>query len=107
MFLARPPRDKEPAAHNSASAVADMTSTNIRAKRPSPDSTASKIATESVCVCPGMLPATIIVAPKSPNDRAKLSEASELKPRHASGSVTRQNVLHSEAPRLCAAHSNR
>ena len=56
--------------NSSARTTADMTSTSARAVAPSPLSTASKTATDSVWVRFGRLPAIRIVMPKSAMDRA-------------------------------------
>ena len=63
------------------------------------------MATAAVCVRPGMLPATIMVAPKSPRERANASTVAASTERRASGRLTRQNTRHSDAPRLRAALS--
>ena len=59
---------------------------------------------------PGMLPATISVAPNSPIARAKASSMPARMPRQASGSVTRKNTAHSrqaEHPRAARAAGRR
>ncbi len=60
-----------------------------------------------VWVRPGMLPATISVAPKSPTARAKAIMPPATNPRHARGRVMLVNTPHSERPSRRAASSRR
>src|SRR5471032_1733980 len=71
-----------------------------------PACTASYTAIDSVCVLPGMLPATISVAPNSPIARANASKAPASTPRQASGRVTRKNTPIGAMPSTRAACSN-
>src|SRR3981081_647263 len=58
-----------------------------------------------VWVRPGILPAIMMVIPKSPSERANANAAAAKIDRRARGTVTRQNTFHSEAPRLRAARA--
>src|SRR5262249_33743954 len=58
-------------------------------------------------VRPGYLPAKVIVAPNSPSARVQHSTAPATIPGATSGSVTRRNTVHRDAPRVTAASSNR
>ncbi|OJH79874.1 MAG: hypothetical protein BSK19_06180 [Stenotrophomonas maltophilia] len=64
------------------------------------------MAIDKVCVRPGMLPATISVAPNSPIARANASSRPARIPRHASGRVMRKNTAASDTPSVRAACSN-
>ena len=57
-----------------------------------------KIASASVRVRPGMLPATITVAPNSPSARANARTVPARTPRQARGSVTRKNAAAGAQP---------
>ena len=72
----------------------------------SPASTDEKIAIGMVCVRPGMLPASIKVAPNSPRARAKARTVPAITPGPASGNNTRRKTAHSLAPSVRAACSN-
>lgn len=56
-----------------------------------------------VVVLPGMLPASISVAPNSPMDLEKDKTVAAAIPGHARGTVIVQNILLSETPRVLAA----
>ena len=56
-----------------------------------------------VWVFPGILPANIKVAPNSPRERAKERMIPAIIPGQARGTVTRQKICHSGAPR-CGRH---
>src|SRR5262249_14656984 len=71
-------------------ATAEISSASVRASVLLPESLASLMARATVCVRPGMSPATISVAPNSPRDRAKASAVAARIERRASGRVTRQ-----------------
>ena len=60
-----------------------------------------------VAVLPGILPASISVAPNSPSARANERIVPASTPGHASGSATARNTRHSEAPSVRAASRNR
>ena len=64
------------------------------------------MATDSVWVRPGRLPAIISVAPNSPSARAKASSTPATMPRAASGSVTRKNTPAWHTPSTRAAFSS-
>ena len=55
-----------------------------------------------VWVCPGILPATIKVAPNSPKARAKDKTIPAIIPLLAKGKLIRQKIDHSEAPKVLA-----
>ena len=57
------------------------------------------------CVRPGILPASMSVAPNSPNARANAKTVPAMIPGQASGSRTRRKVRHSLAPSVRAAAS--
>src|SRR3990167_2036608 len=95
-----------PTASNTATHTTEVMSTSRWATSSCPACTASYTAIDSVCVLPGMLPATISVAPNSPSARAKPSSTPARMPRQASGSVTRQNTPASEMPSTRAASCN-
>ena len=61
------------------------------------------MASDAVCVFPGMSPATISVTPKSPTARAKASMSAAAMPRVASGSCTVKNARSCVAPSVRAA----
>ena len=63
------------------------------------------MASGTVAVLPGMLPASISVAPNSPSARAKARTSPAMMPLRASGSVTSSAVRHSERPSVHAARS--
>src|SRR5471032_1025285 len=86
--------------------VTEVISTSRLALSSWPACTASYTAIDSVCVLPGMLPATISVAPNSPIARANASSAPASTPRQASGSVTRRNTPNGAIPSTRAACSN-
>src|SRR4051794_13634981 len=69
--------------HSTPIERAEIQSVNQPARAESLALTASKMAIEAVCVRPGMSPATIIEAPKSPRARAKASTAPAANPRQA------------------------
>src|SRR5471032_2382265 len=71
-----------------------------------PACTASYTAIDSVFVLPGMLPATISVAPNSPIERANASSVPPSTPRQASGKVTRRNTPNGPMPSTLAACSS-
>ena len=56
------------------------------------------MASGSVCVAPGTLPANMIVAPNSPSPRAKASDEPTARPGSASGRATRLNLRKGPAP---------
>src|SRR5512140_1474955 len=58
-----------------------------------------------VAVLPGILPASISVAPNSPMQRASERTVAAATPGHANGKVTVQNTRHSDAPSVRAASS--
>ena len=58
-----------------------------------------------VAVLPGILPASINVAPNSPNERANAKTVPAATPGQARGIVTDQKIFHSEAPSVRAAFS--
>ena len=64
------------------------------------------MASGSVWVSPGMLPATISVMPKSPSARQKASTVPATTERQASGRVMDQKMPHSERPSVRAACSS-
>ena len=72
-----------------------------------PASLRLKIATASVWVCPGMPPATTMVAPNSPSARAKPSRAAAITLRRASGRVMVANTRTAPAPSVAAIRSKR
>ena len=57
-------------AHSVTKARTTVTAARVIARSSRPACVLWKIASESVCVRPGMLPATMIVAPNSPSARA-------------------------------------
>ena len=59
-----------------------------------------------VCVLPGMLPATMMVAPNSPRARENDKTMPDSKPCQAIGKLTVQNTRHSFAPSVRAASSS-
>ena len=63
------------------------------------------MARGSVCVRPGMLPATIRVPPNSPNPRANPSNIDAINPFLHNGMVIVQNACQREAPKLRATSS--
>ena len=85
--------------------VTEVISTRTLARPSWPACTASYTAIESVCVLPGMLPATISVAPNSPSARANASSTPARMPRVASGSVTRKKTATGARPSTLAASS--
>jgi hypothetical protein len=80
--------------------------TRVPAVALSPASTAKKMAKGIVCVLPGMLPATISVAPNSPRARAKESTIPETIPGQARGRVIVKKTRGSVAPSVLAASSS-
>ena len=76
--------------------------TNSRASSMSPLSVAKKIAIGIVWVFPGILPASIKVAPNSPRARAYDNNNPDIRPGLAKGSMIRQKSSISEAPRVLA-----
>ena len=60
------------------------------------------MATGSVRVTPGMLPAIMIVAPNSPIARAKPRTAPAASAGYASGSVIEKNTRSGDAPSVAA-----
>ena len=89
-----------------ASERTTMSVTHARATRMSPLSAAEKMATGMVCVRPGMLPASMRVAPNSPRARAKASTVPAITPGAARGKSTRRRTPHSLAPSVRAACSS-
>ena len=71
----RPRRSAALAVASTPKATKIETSISTLASVSRPASVRLKIATASVCVCPGMPPATTMVAPNSPSARAKPSKA--------------------------------
>ena len=65
------------------------------------------MARERVEVRPGILPATMMVAPNSPSARAKANSMPPAIPRLARGSVIVKNTRHGPAPNVCATCSSR
>src|SRR5450830_382969 len=100
------PGARRPAASSTTMQTADVISTSILAASSWPACTASYTATDRVCVLPGMLPATIRVAPNSPSARTKPSSTPARIPRQASGKVTRKKMPISEMPSTRAACSS-
>ena len=60
------------------------------------------MATDSVCVWPGMPPAMMMVAPNSPSARANPRMAAATRLRAASGSVMVRKTRHGPAPSVDA-----
>ena len=83
-----------------------MSAAHTAATRMSPPSAAEKMAMGMVWVRPGMLPASMSVAPNSPMARAKASTVPATRPGAASGTSTRRKTVHSLAPRVRAASSS-
>ena len=67
-----------------------------------PDSTAKYMAMGIVCVCPGILPANIKVAPNSPKALAKAKVVAATMPGNAKGKLMRQKIVNSLAPKVLA-----
>src|SRR3546814_10285485 len=63
------------------------------------------MAMDRVCVCPGMLPAIIRVAPNSPRARANARNTPAKIPGIAKGSVTLKKVATALTPKTCAPFS--
>ena len=80
-----------------------MSPTQIMATRISPLSAAEKMAMGMVWVRPGMLPASMSVAPNSPSARANASTVPAITPGPARGKSTLRKTLHSPAPSVRAA----
>ena len=80
-----------------------MTNTHPSASLISPPCVAKYMAMGMVAVFPGILPATIRVAPNSPMARAKDSAVAAAIPGQAKGTETRQKTFHSETPKVLAA----
>src|SRR5450830_13930 len=100
------PGARRPADSSTTMHTAEVISTRVLATSSWPACTASYTATDSVCVLPGMLPATISVAPNSPSARTKPSSTPARMPRQASGKVTRKKIAISEMPSTRAACSS-
>ena len=64
------------------------------------------MASDAVCVCPGMSPATMSVIPKSPSERANASVTAAMSPRAASGRCTVTKARSQPAPSVRAAKSS-
>ena len=90
-----------------ATASVIETTTSRRAAWSSPAWIRVNIPSGTVCVRPGMLPATTIVAPNSDSARTDPINMPASSPRYASGIVTVIKTRHGPAPRLRAASSNR
>ena len=76
-----------------ASESTTMIPTHTNATRMSPPSAAEKMAMGMVCVRPGILPASISVAPNSPSARANASTVPATTPGPASGNRIRAENL--------------
>ena len=83
-------------------AIATMINTHSSASPILPAWAAKKIAIAMVWVLPGILPASIKVAPNSPKALANARTVPAITPGQAKGSNTCQNTLHSEAPKVRA-----
>src|SRR5438552_869486 len=100
-------RDTHSVVQSAAKASATVTPTSTIARSSWPVCVSWKIASASVCVFPGMLPATITVAPNSPSARENARTVPATPPRHASGSVTRKNATRCPHPRVRAIPTSR
>ncbi len=60
-----------------------------------------------VCVCPGRLPANVIVAPTSPRALAQESAIPAASDGHSAGRTMRRRMVHRSAPSVAAASSSR
>src|SRR5438094_4566624 len=100
-------RVKSSAVQSVANASSTVTPASTCARSSWPFWLAWKIASASVCVRPGMLPAIMIVAPNSPSARAKASTVPARMPRHARGSVTRKNAARGPQPSVRARPTRR
>ena len=75
--------------------------------RPGPFPRSRRSPTASVRVAPGMLPATMIVAPNSPSARANASTAPASTDGHASGRLIVRKTRAGDAPSVAATRSYR
>src|SRR5882762_3596471 len=90
-----------------ANARTTVSATRASASRSWPICMSLKIARARVCVLPGMLPATMIVAPNSPSALLNPRTAAARRPRRASGSVISMKVLTGPRPSVRATPSRR
>ena len=105
--LRGPRRESHSADHSAANASATVQPASTTARSSRPACASWKMASASVCVRPGMLPATRIVAPNSPSAREKASTAPARTPRQASGSVTRKKADTGPQPSVRARPTSR